>query len=363
MRGRALIVTALAGIGLLVVAPGADGRTTTRKAAPKRTTAKRSTTTTARPVATTTAPSATAPVVTGRVSILAGAASVAKQDVGSVDLTRLPLGTSRYASAPTRGAVMACRTATPRNDGVVLPWITGSTFDLTTKVAVAGKVAWTGSTFTNQAQGAVRVLSGNDLPPHTTGVFPVATTDPAYRYRPNPSAIAANNFSVSVPANPAVAATASCVGGEIGVTLNGIELFNAFDAEGRDAVAEEVLDHCEGHPNAFGYHYHSLSNCIADPGAGHSKLIGYAFDGFGIFGHRGESGKVLTNADLDECHGHTHAISWDGRTVAMYHYHATWEFPYMVGCFRGTSNVRPPAFGSGPGPGGPGPGGGPPPRP
>ena len=68
---------------------------------------------------------------------------------------------------------------------------------------------------------------------------------------------------------------------------------------------------------------------------------------------------MLTNADLDECHGHTHAIAWDGRTVTMYHYHATWEFPYVLGCFRGTSTVRAPAFGSGAG----GPPGGPPPRP
>ena len=268
MRGRALVITGLTGISLLLVAPGADGKAT--KKVVKRTTTTKKATTTLKPVATT----AHAPVVAGRVSILGGAADVARQDVGSVDLTRLPLGTSKFASTPTRGAVMACRTATPRNDGVVLPWVHGSTFDLTTKVAVAGKVSWNTPAFANQAQGATRVLSGNDLPPHTTGVFPVAASDPAYPYRPNPSTIAANNFSVSVSTNPAVAAAPSCVGGEIGVTLNGIELFNAFDAEGRDAVAEEVLDHCEGHPNAFGYHYHSLSNCIADPGTAHSRQIG-----------------------------------------------------------------------------------------
>ncbi|MFN8426725.1 MAG: hypothetical protein U0X87_10785 [Anaerolineales bacterium] len=36
--------------------------------------------------------------------------------------------------------------------------------------------------------------------------------------------------------------------------------------------------------------------------------MGYAFDGFGIFGYYGEDGSELTNADLDECHGHTHVI-------------------------------------------------------
>ncbi|MBI5052160.1 MAG: hypothetical protein HZB52_02705, partial [Chloroflexi bacterium] len=39
----------------------------------------------------------------------------------------------------------------------------------------------------------------------------------------------------------------------------------------------------------------------------------------------------------DVCHGHTHEIEWDGKTVEMYHYHATAEFPYTVSCFRGSA--------------------------
>ena len=66
------------------------------------------------------------------------------------------------------------------------------------------------------------------------------------------------------------------------------------------------------------------------------NLLGYAADGFGIYGVRGVNGETLTNADLDECHGHTHAITWNGATVTLYHYHATYEFPYTLGCFRGT---------------------------
>ena len=123
--------------------------------------------------------------------------------------------------------------------------------------------------------------------------------------------------------------------------LTGSPVFNAVDAGGRDAVAHELQDGCQGHPEIRGqYHYHNLTSCIADPGTGHSALVGYAFDGFGIYGTRGEDGKQLTNAALDECHGHTHAIEWDGRSVVMYHYHATAEYPYTVGCARGTV-VRP----------------------
>ena len=145
---------------------------------------------------------------------------------------------------------------------------------------------------------------------------------------------------LELPANPTLAVEASCVPmGAIGVWLTGSYIFNAVDAEGRDAVAHETQDSCQGHPESGGeYHYHSLTTCLSDddPGGEHSPLMGYAFDGFGIYGHYGEDGELLTNDDLDECHGHTHEIEWDGQMVEMYHYHATYEYPYTIGCYRGT---------------------------
>jgi len=103
-------------------------------------------------------------------------------------------------------------------------------------------------------------------------------------------------------------------------------------------VANEIQDACQGHPERNGsYHYHSLSTCLEPDKAtsAHSELVGYALDGFGIFGRYGEGGREMRNADLDECHGHTHEVEWDGKRVSIYHYHATWEYPYTIGCFRG----------------------------
>ena len=126
--------------------------------------------------------------------------------------------------------------------------------------------------------------------------------------------------------------------GIIGVMISGVALFNAVDEQGRDAVAHEIQDKCDGHPQREGqYHYHSLSRCLESAHVnGHSEMFGYALDGFGIYGRYGENGKELTDADLDECHGHTHEIMWDGKPVVMYHYHATREYPYTLGCFKGT---------------------------
>ena len=64
--------------------------------------------------------------------------------------------------------------------------------------------------------------------------------------------------------------------------LTGAVIFNGLDAAGRDAVAHEGQDLCQGQPvPGSTYHYHSLTSCIADPGTAHSNLLGYALDGFG----------------------------------------------------------------------------------
>ena len=42
------------------------------------------------------------------------------------------------------------------------------------------------------------------------------------------------------------AASPSCVGGTIGVSVLGVPIYSAFDAGGRDAAAHEVQDECDG---------------------------------------------------------------------------------------------------------------------
>jgi hypothetical protein len=171
-------------------------------------------------------------------------------------------------------------------------------------------------------------------------VFPVQTSDPAYQYDRNPNRIAAQNILLELPATPTLASSASCLPmGMIGFALSGVAIYNALDLAGRDAAAYEVQDSCDGHPERSGqYHYHNSSTCLPDSAQNtHSDLLGYALDGFGIYGLLGENGKPLENSDLDECHGHTHTVIWNGKTQSIYHYHMTKAYPYTLGCFRGTS--------------------------
>lgn len=268
----------------------------------------------------------------------------------AVDLTKLPLGDSHVNRTKAAvGDLWLCSTFPTNGGGAQVDgdWIHGDTFDLTSKLVVRGDVAWKDATYSMSIDGDERVLTGNLLPTdHHTGEFPVAADDPAAAVDRNPNTIVAHQYEIRIPANPTVDASGpTCVGGEVGFLVSGVVVNSPVDALGRDAVAHEVQDKCQGHPNNAGYHYHSVSSCVPDEGTGHSALLGYALDGFGIYGLRGEDGKDLTDADLDECHGHTHEITWDGKKVTMYHYHATHEFPYDVGCFRGTNSFQGPVLG------------------
>ncbi|HKN02284.1 MAG TPA: YHYH protein [Candidatus Binataceae bacterium] len=183
-----------------------------------------------------------------------------------------------------------------------------------------------------------RILRGNGLPVNTpTGTFPVARDDPAFQIDRNPNSIVAHDIALKLPMNPEIASTPSCVPmGTIGVALNGVAIFNALDDGGRDAVAHEVQDLCNGHPQTQGqYHYHGPSPCLPDQ-TGKEALIGYALDGFGIYSMYDAQGHELTDADLDECHGRASEVEWNGARRVIYHYVLTREYPYTVGCFRGS---------------------------
>jgi hypothetical protein len=256
------------------------------------------------------------------------------------DLKHLPLGDNLKSSTPEQGKLWPCRIE-PEGGGAGIdgPWIDKAhgTFDKTAKAVVEGNEKWSHS-FSVAIEGDQRVFIGNNLPEHGTGIYPIQKGTTAFEYDRNPNGIKQQAISFTLPANPQLATKASCAPGAVGILLSGIPIFSAIDAPGRDAVAHEVQDKCEGHPQVSGvYHYHDVSSCVVDKhkAGEHSSLVGYAIDGFGIYGNTGDGGAALTNKDLDECHGHAGEITWDGTRVTMYHYHATPQFPYSVGCLRG----------------------------
>lgn len=110
------------------------------------------------------------------------------------------------------------------------------------------------------------------------------------------------NFVYKITRNPQqnTGTAVSIGGGHIGVWTNGVSIFNAQDAYSynnqnvwhRDAVYYEgpTFDTCLGHPAPNGeYHTHLHPKCLYNDAdsLNHSPIIGYAFDGFPVYGAYG----------------------------------------------------------------------------
>jgi len=257
---------------------------------------------------------------------------------------KLPLGDGQVSSSAQTDHVYSCQQRfNPNAPGARASgdWIVGDYWYPELKPTVSGDVQWSGGGVDVSVSGNTRIVSSNMLPTHGTGEFPVQRSDDAFQYDRNPNTIQSQSMSLHLPANPTLASSASCVPmGMIGISLSGAAIFNALDARGEDAPAHEIQDECGGHPQRTGlYHYHNASECMIEgdkTADGHSGLVGYALDGFGIYGLEGANDKHMSNDDLDDCHGHVGDVMWDGELVNMFHYHLTDEYPYTIGCFVGT---------------------------
>src|SRR5688572_576700 len=112
---------------------------------------------------------------------------LAAQD--TIDLTRLVLGDGKVSSEPQRDYFWSCQTQF--NGGGAFadgPWINGDgTWNRLAKLTVDGAVEWANYRFTVEVVNNERVVTGNGLPPHTTGIYPIQSSDDAYQYDRNPN--------------------------------------------------------------------------------------------------------------------------------------------------------------------------------
>ena len=261
-------------------------------------------------------------------------------------------------------------------------------------------------------RGAYRYIVANGLPDHVTGQFP---------NRGNPNRIRAQRYQFRVPAEPKAAKTMrSALGQPFGIAINGVpfdpgtaERWNNDPRWHYEAMTGKInlgLDNSNAHVQPTGaYHYHGIPEGLLALQPNHKSqmtLLGYAADGFPIYGPLGHSEaddaeselKTLRSSyrlrhgerssgppgqydgsfaqdfeyveglgDLDECNGR------EGVTPeypdGTYYYVLTSDFPFIPRSFRGTPDEsferrgpggRPPRGGRP----GPPPGGGrfPPPR-
>ena len=118
----------------------------------------------------------------------------------------LPVGDGKFVTdAAKKGSVYLCRAPQGQAGGAGSrgPWFINNNteYDINKKIAVDGNVNWDAS-YSETMSGGSRVITTNDLPrDHTTGVFPVQPSDPAYQYDRNPNQIAAQSLTYTLSAS------------------------------------------------------------------------------------------------------------------------------------------------------------------
>lgn len=194
--------------------------------------------------------------------------------------------------------------------------------------------------------GSNVVIQANAVPDHKSPYF-FPTTDPRYEayngtnpnYAQNPNHIATQTIEFRIPANPRAATThAPTPLGPIGVAVNGVPLFNQYAGPNQPLTNEiNSFDQYDGHPQMTGmYHYHAEPYALTAAN-GSDSLIGYLLDGFPVYGPK-DNGVTITNADLDQYHGHFGPTS--DYPQGIYHYHVTAAAPYINGTgFYGTAGT------------------------
>lgn len=130
---------------------------------------------------------------------------------------------------------------------------------------------------------------------------------------------------VKIPTRPVkIAETSATPFGAMGVSISGSPIYNPYEGDGvtvamnanftmTNSEGKQIpfMDDCHGHPAPHPreqYHYHGLPPCVVvqlRQENGPSRIIGFAFDGFPIYGDRDINGNPIDPQTLDQCNGIT----------------------------------------------------------
>lgn len=164
--------------------------------------------------------------------------------------------------------------------------------------------------------------------------------------------ITATNEQVPVPAeyaapvllDPKLNGTPLTRDAALGVAVNGVPI---YDYTGGGEMSEADLKHhqvrhdtlqtgqldvCGGHAGrGDDYHYHVAPICMMNQmeNAGPDAIVGWAFDGFPIYGDTNPDSTAIVEGTLDVCNGQID-------DTFGYRYHTSQDAPYIVQCLMGS---------------------------
>lgn len=175
------------------------------------------------------------------------------------------------------------------------------------------------------------------------------------------SAINSNTVTVNICPAKASSTTSSNMG-VIGYMLSGEAIYNPYEGGGGEtpAMSDNVsysfttsagvketasfIDSCNSHPTplsgGYTWHHHGIPTCLVaalDGTSGPSHLLGFALDGFPIYGGRDLEGNVIATSQLDSCNGITSATPEfpNGAYHYVLPYNTTGKYS-SLNCYVGT---------------------------
>lgn len=280
-----------------------------------------------------------------------GSSSSSPTGSGSRTLTALDTATSTV----NNGCTLVTRDTTSCQAARTALGLSGNWLGFSCNV-VLGLTDANGNTVTSTSNAAYVTVAFHDLPDYSSNFYVAGSTynftangstvtgsfgdlsntfSPTY---PNPSNIAQQSITMSIPYNPTKAGSTQTMGmGMIGVTINGVAIYdNVADSTDSIFTEEYSFDQCKGHPsneNNGTYHYHSEPYSISFDD---NNLIGVMLDGFFVFGRKDHDGTDVsvtgtqstnlastTGTDMLYIYGgHTGADPQSG-TGSTFHYHLT----------------------------------------
>ncbi|MBS1721250.1 MAG: YHYH protein [Armatimonadetes bacterium] len=183
-----------------------------------------------------------------------------------------------------------------------------------------------------------------NIPNHPIAKFPDRYGTQGY----NPNYVVEQRLQFTMPTDPQRTGQEYAVGvndnngalnmGPIGVAVNGVIFFNPFDAGSDDA--SRIMDRCCGHPAPGGdYHYHKYPICVntpfVDKGENHSPLIGFALDGFPVYGPYEREGVMARD---DTAHPLNKLNAHEDKERGWHYHVSPGHFPYIIGGYMGRVN-------------------------
>ena len=232
---------------------------------------------------------------------------------GPINAAAIPLGDGYLSTTPKVGYVDSCQTSFPPAGGasVVGPWIntTNKTWSPTAKIHVQGSVKWPSASYKVTISGHRRDREDQRAFPSTTRREPSRSRRAIRRTPTTATRTRSPRQSVtwSLPRSPprrrsprarrsarsACSTTVCCCStpSTARAATRWRTSCSTVATTIRCRAAHSIITTCR--------------RAFVPPRRARSTLVGYAVDGFGIYVERNSNGQLLTNTDLDACHGRT----------------------------------------------------------